>query len=72
MQCIGLYRDKNGEVMKGLYSLEMAAELDSNRQHFHVVAFEDKRDAKNFCYILRNKLENAIVNVVLRAPKVKL
>lgn len=67
--CIGLYRDKNGEVMKGLYSLEMAAELDSNRQHFHVVAFEDKRDAKNFCYILRNKLENAIVNVVLRAPK---
>lgn len=67
--CIGLYRNKNGEIMKGLYSLEMAPDLDSKSQRFHVVAFEDKGDAKNFCYILRNKLENAIAHVIPCAPK---
>lgn len=67
--CIGLYRNKNGEIMKGLYSLEMALDLDSKNQRFHVVAFEDKGDAKNFCCILRNKLENANARVIPRAPK---
>ncbi|KAH9298896.1 hypothetical protein KI387_030578, partial [Taxus chinensis] len=52
--CIVLYRNSGNNVLKGLYSLEMAPGPDSSTRPHHTIAFEDHADARNFCYILQS------------------
>ncbi|GLJ18588.1 hypothetical protein SUGI_0330990 [Cryptomeria japonica] len=67
--CIELYRNKDGELVRGFYSLEMVPDLEPRAKYRHVIAFEDRGDAKNFCYILRSSLENASARVIPRTSK---
>eukprot|EP00252_Welwitschia_mirabilis_P026791 TRINITY_DN8930_c0_g1_i1.p1 TRINITY_DN8930_c0_g1~~TRINITY_DN8930_c0_g1_i1.p1 ORF type:complete len:1272 (-),score=303.94 TRINITY_DN8930_c0_g1_i1:115-3930(-) len=70
--CIGLYRNKDGEVAKGFYCLEMASLLETNKKHFHVIAFQDRTDANNFCHLLETHLQSkgdGSAAVIPRHPK---
>ncbi|KAA8516181.1 hypothetical protein F0562_019360 [Nyssa sinensis] len=70
--CIELYTYEKGEQKIGLYSLEMAADLELTPKQYHVIAFEEPGDCKNLCYIIQAHMEmlgsgNAFV--VARPPK---
>ncbi|XP_059068119.1 uncharacterized protein LOC131079162 isoform X2 [Cryptomeria japonica] len=52
--CIGLQRNDEDNVLKGLYSLEMAPVSECSSRPQHTIAFEDHADARNFCYILQS------------------
>ncbi|CAA0816633.1 embryo defective 1703 [Striga hermonthica] len=70
--CIEMYTVENGEQRVGLYSLEMAADLELDPKQYHVIAFEHAGDCKNFCYIIQAHLEmlgNGNAFVVARPPK---
>ena len=60
--------------MVGLYSLEMATDLELEPKPCHVIAFEDAGDCKNLCYIIQahmDMLGNGHAFVVPRPPKVR-
>ncbi|XP_057778632.1 uncharacterized protein LOC130997358 [Salvia miltiorrhiza] len=70
--CIELYTVEDGEERAGLYSLEMAADLELDPKPYHVIAFEDAGECKNLCYIIQAKMEvlgNGNAFVVARPPK---
>lgn len=70
--CIELYTEQQGEQKVGLYSLEMAADLELDPKQYHVIAFEDAGDCKNMCYIIQAHMEmlgNGNAFVVARPPK---
>ncbi|KAF8412111.1 hypothetical protein HHK36_000066 [Tetracentron sinense] len=70
--CIELYTNEDGVQKIGFYSLEMAADLELDPKPYHVVAFEDPGDSKNFCYIVQahmDMLGNGRAFVVARPPK---
>ncbi|XAR62959.1 hypothetical protein NMG60_11022714 [Bertholletia excelsa] len=70
--CIELYTYENGQQRIGLYSLEMAADLELDPKPYHVIAFEDPSDCKNLCYIIQSHMEmlgNGNAFVVARPPK---
>ncbi|KAF6136157.1 hypothetical protein GIB67_001566 [Kingdonia uniflora] len=70
--CIELYTSENGSERIGFYSLEMAIDLDLNPKQYHVIAFEDPGDCKNFCYIIQAHMEtlgNGNAFVIARPPK---
>lgn len=70
--CIELYTVHNGEQRVGLYSLEMATDLELEPKPYHVIAFEDAGDCKNLCYIIQAHMEmlgNGHAFVVPRPPK---
>lgn len=72
-QCIELYTVENGEQKVGLYSLEMASDLELEPKPYHVIAFQDPNDCKNLCYIIQAHMEmlgNGHAFVVARPPKV--
>nr|ABK26563.1 unknown [Picea sitchensis] len=74
VMCIGLYRNNKGEVLKGLYSLEMVPGIESASKPgpYHTIAFQDHADARNFCYILQshyNDLGDASVHVIPLSSK---
>lgn len=51
----------------------MAANLELNPKQYHVIAFEDPGDSKNFCYIVQahmDMLRSGKAFVVARPPKV--
>lgn len=55
--CIELYTEQEGEQKIGLYSLEMAADLELDPKQYHVIAFEDAGDCKNMCCIIQAHME---------------
>lgn len=68
-----MYTAEDGEQRVGLYSLEMAADLELDPKQYHVIAFEHAGDCKNLCYIIQAKMEelgNGNAFVVARPPKV--
>ncbi|XP_051119937.1 uncharacterized protein LOC127243807 isoform X2 [Andrographis paniculata] len=70
--CLELYTVDNGERRVGLYSLEMAEDLELEPKQYHVIAFEDASDCKSFCYIIQAQMEvqgNGNAFVVARPPK---
>lgn len=70
--CIELYTVEDGVQKIGFYSLEMAAELELEPKQYHVIAFEDPADSKNFCYIVQAHMEmlgSGSAFVVARPPK---
>ncbi|OVA14703.1 hypothetical protein BVC80_1819g16 [Macleaya cordata] len=70
--CIELYTNEDGGQRVGFYSLEMAADLELDPKQYHVIAFEDPGDSKNFCYIIQAHMEmlgNGNAFVVARPPK---
>eukprot|EP00268_Persea_americana_P064491 TRINITY_DN8495_c0_g1_i1.p1 TRINITY_DN8495_c0_g1~~TRINITY_DN8495_c0_g1_i1.p1 ORF type:complete len:1230 (-),score=298.63 TRINITY_DN8495_c0_g1_i1:2365-5892(-) len=70
--CIELYIKGDDIERVGFYSLEMAVDLELDPKQYHVVAFEDPRDCKSFCYILQAHMEmlgNGCAFVVARPPK---
>lgn len=72
--CIGLYRNNKGEVLRGLYSLEMVPGIESASKPgpYHTIAFQDHADARNFCYILQShheELGDASVHVIPLSSK---
>ncbi|MCL7051423.1 hypothetical protein MKW94_012130, partial [Papaver nudicaule] len=70
--CIELYREEDGVQKAGFYSLEMAEDLKLDPKQHHVIAFEDPKDSKNFCYIIQAHMEmlgNGTAFVVARPPK---
>ncbi|KAL8062901.1 hypothetical protein ABFS82_02G175400 [Erythranthe guttata] len=70
--CIELYTVENGEQKVGFYSLEMASDLELDPKQYHVVAFEDASECKNFCYIVQAHMEMLGIGnafVVARPPK---
>ncbi|KAG4379654.1 hypothetical protein GLYMA_16G024100v4 [Glycine max] len=70
--CIELYTVENGEQKVGLYSLEMASDLELEPKPYHVIAFQDPNDCKNLCYIIQAHMEmlgNGHAFVVARPPK---
>ncbi|XP_047169806.1 uncharacterized protein LOC124838289 isoform X2 [Vigna umbellata] len=70
--CIELYTVEEGEQKVGLYSLEMAGDLELEPKPHHVIAFQDPNDCKNLCYIIQAHLEmlgNGHAFVVARPPK---
>ncbi|XP_042431888.1 uncharacterized protein LOC122018588 isoform X3 [Zingiber officinale] len=70
--CLELYTIEEGVPKVGFYSLEMAADLELNPKQYHVIAFEDAGDSKNFCYILQahmDMLGSGKAFVVARPPK---
>ncbi|XP_027335946.1 uncharacterized protein LOC113849903 [Abrus precatorius] len=70
--CIELYTVENGEDKVGLYSLEMAEDLELEPKPYHVIAFQDAGDCKNLCYIIQAHLEmlgSGHAFVVARPPK---
>lgn len=51
----------------------MAADLELDPKQYHVIAFEDAGDSKNFCHIIQAHMEmlgNGSAFVVARPPKV--
>ncbi|URE11846.1 hypothetical protein MUK42_10358 [Musa troglodytarum] len=70
--CIELYTIEEGTPKVGFYSLEMAADLELDPKQYHVIAFEDPGDSKNFCYILQSHMDmlgSGKAFVVARPPK---
>ncbi|XP_010267617.1 PREDICTED: uncharacterized protein LOC104604789 isoform X2 [Nelumbo nucifera] len=70
--CIELYTNENDTQEVGFYSLEMAADLELDPKQYHVIAFEDPGDSKNFCYIIQAHMDllgNGYAFVVARPPK---
>ncbi|KAK7389802.1 hypothetical protein VNO78_25096 [Psophocarpus tetragonolobus] len=70
--CIELYTVEEGEQKIGLYSLEMATDLELEPKPYHVIAFQDPGDCKNLCYIIQAHMEllgNGHAFVVARPPK---
>lgn len=70
--CIELYTVDNGEQTVGLYSLEMATDLELEPKPYHVIAFEDAGDCKNLCYIIQAHMDMLGIGhafVVPRPPK---
>ncbi|KAM0939572.1 hypothetical protein DsansV1_C20g0164871 [Dioscorea sansibarensis] len=70
--CIELYTAEDGNPRVGFYSLEMAADLVLDPKQYHVIAFEDPGDAKNFCYIIQahmDMLGSGKAFVIARPPK---
>ncbi|GAV77897.1 hypothetical protein CFOL_v3_21365 [Cephalotus follicularis] len=70
--CIELYTIENGEQKIGFYSLEMAADIELEPKPYHVIAFEDAGDSKNFRYILQSHMDmlgNGHAFIVLQLPK---
>ncbi|KAL2336211.1 hypothetical protein Fmac_010657 [Flemingia macrophylla] len=70
--CIEMYTVEDGEQRVGLYSLEMATDLELEPKPYHVIAFQDPGDCKNLCYIIQAHLEmlgNGHAFVVARPPK---
>ncbi|CAA6665741.1 unnamed protein product [Spirodela intermedia] len=70
--CIELYRVEDDVPKIGFYSLEMAADLELDPKQYHVIAFEDAGDSKNFCHIIQAHMEmlgNGSAFVVARPPK---
>ncbi|WVZ17141.1 hypothetical protein V8G54_010123 [Vigna mungo] len=70
--CIELYTVEEGEQKVGLYSLEMAGDLELEPKPHHVIAFQDPNDCKNLCYIIQAHMEmlgNGHAFVVARPPK---
>ncbi|ONK80151.1 uncharacterized protein A4U43_C01F14440 [Asparagus officinalis] len=70
--CIELYTVEDGKQKVGFYSLEMAADLELQPKQYHVIAFEDPNDSKNFCYIVQahmDMLGSGRAFVVARPPK---
>ncbi|XP_074565900.1 uncharacterized protein LOC141822353 isoform X2 [Curcuma longa] len=70
--CLELYTIEEGVPKVGFYSLEMAVDLELNPKQYHVIAFEDAGDSKNFCYILQahmDMLGSGKAFVVARPPK---
>ncbi|PSS24227.1 Myb-like protein [Actinidia chinensis var. chinensis] len=70
--CIELYTLENEEPKIGLYSLEMAADLELDPKQYHVIAFEDPGDCKNLCYIIQAHMEmlgSGKAFVVAQPPK---
>lgn len=71
--CIELYTvEDGGNPRVGFYSLEMAADLELDPKQYHVIAFEDPGDAKNFCYIIQahmDMLGSGKAFVIARPPK---
>ncbi|CAN4108435.1 unnamed protein product [Withania somnifera] len=70
--CIELYTEEEGEMKVGIYSLEMASDLELDPKQYHVIAFEDAGDCKNLCYIIQAQMEmlgNGNAFVVARPPK---
>ncbi|GFY92369.1 protein with RING/U-box and TRAF-like domain [Actinidia rufa] len=70
--CIELYTHENEEPKIGLYSLEMAADLELDPKQYHVIAFEDPGDCKNLCYIIQAHMEmlgSGKAFVVAQPPK---
>jgi len=68
-----LYTVEEGEQKVGLYSLEMAGDLELEPKPNHVIAFQDANDCKNLCYIIQAHLEmlgSGHAFVVARPPKV--
>ncbi|EPS60843.1 hypothetical protein M569_13959, partial [Genlisea aurea] len=43
-----------GEGGKGLYTLKSISESGGGNKSSHLIAFEDRTDATNFCYLLRS------------------
>lgn len=73
LQCIELYTVEEDVPRVGFYSLEMAADLELDPKQYHVIAFEDPGDSKNFCYIVQahmDMLGSGKAFVVARPPKV--
>ncbi|CAH9123662.1 unnamed protein product [Cuscuta epithymum] len=70
--CIEMYMEQEGEMKVGLYSLEMASDLELDPPPNHIIAFEDAGDCKNLCYIIQAHLEslgNGNAFVVAQQPK---
>ncbi|XP_020574964.1 uncharacterized protein LOC110020994 [Phalaenopsis equestris] len=70
--CIELYSVEDDVSRVGFYSLEMAEDLELNPKQFHVIAFEDPGDSKNFCHIVQAQMDllgNGKAFVVARPPK---
>nr|CAD1839252.1 unnamed protein product [Ananas comosus var. bracteatus] len=70
--CIELYTVEEDVPRVGFYSLEMAADLELDPKQYHVIAFEDPGDSKNFCYIVQahmDMLGSGKAFVVARPPK---
>ncbi|MQL97963.1 hypothetical protein Taro_030678, partial [Colocasia esculenta] len=53
---IFLHRGSNRKEFKGLYSLKL--DSSSEESHSYTVAFEDRADATNFCYLLESFFED--------------
>ncbi|KAI0491822.1 hypothetical protein KFK09_026083 [Dendrobium nobile] len=70
--CIELYSVEDDVPRVGFYSLEMAEDLELNPKQFHVIAFEDPGDSKNFCHIVQAQMDmlgSGKAFVVARPPK---
>ncbi|KAJ0964909.1 hypothetical protein J5N97_026047 [Dioscorea zingiberensis] len=70
--CIELYTIEGSNPRVGFYSLEMAADLELDPKQYHVIAFEDPGDSKNFCYIIQahmDMLGSGKAFVIARPPK---
>ncbi|XP_038984973.1 uncharacterized protein LOC103702587 [Phoenix dactylifera] len=70
--CIELYTVDDGIPKVGFYSLEMAPDLELNPKQYHVIAFADPGDSKNFCYIVQahmDMLGSGRAFVIARPPK---
>ncbi|XP_031504213.1 uncharacterized protein LOC116266896 [Nymphaea colorata] len=70
--CIELYMSGEGYDRIGFYSLEMGADFELDPKQYHVVAFEDRMDARHFCYIVQTHMEiigNGHAFVIARPPK---
>ncbi|CAK8560677.1 unnamed protein product [Lathyrus sativus] len=70
--CIEVYTVKDEEQRIGLYSLEMAPDLELEPKPCHVIAFQDPGDCRNLCYIIQTHMEmlgGGSAFVVARPPK---
>lgn len=53
-----LCRGSDGEGPRGFYSLKVNSELGSGNSSSYTIAFEDRVDATNFCYLLESFFED--------------
>ncbi|KAG0631389.1 hypothetical protein M758_1G249600 [Ceratodon purpureus] len=72
--CIGLTNSDDGETSQGFYSLDMTPDFEgmgmqasSTSTYNHTIAFQDPKDAANFCGLLIS--EQHMADVIPLAPK---
>lgn len=53
-----MQRDSNTESPKALYRLNFTSKQREQGNDFYTVAFEDRADANNFCFILESFFED--------------
>lgn len=70
-----MHRGSDDEELDGLFTLKIPSKSRDTGESTYTVAFEDRADANNFCYLLESffeELGNFTADIVPLATKVRI